>query len=95
MQRCGYKVAHVHIPGAGDDLHGLGFAHVKLADVHMVGIGVLLHGEHAPDLYVPDRGGEVLRDLHLGAGDGHRLVKVAVAYLAQRQIHELGQPFSG
>ena len=64
--------------GAGDDLDGLGLAHVHLADPHMVGVLVAddlqdLAHHHIGNLFAFHLG-----DLHLGAGEGHVLGKLLV-----------------
>ena len=60
----------------------------------MVGIGVLLQLQDLADFHVLHAGGEILGDLDLGAGDGHRLGKGLVINVFQAQVHELVEPFS-
>ena len=60
----------------------------------MVGIRVALQLYDAPDLNVFYCRGEVARDLHLGAGDGHRLGKLVVADLLHGQVDKFIEPLS-
>ena len=95
VQRRGHEVAHMDVPGAGADLHGIALAHVELQHQHMVGVRVALDRQDAPHLHVFHAPAQILGGLHLRARDGHSLVKFTVADLAQRQIDILSQPFSG
>ena len=45
VQGHGHHIAGVDVPGAGDNLDGRALAHIQLADPHVVGIRVALHGE--------------------------------------------------
>ena len=94
VERDGDELAPVHVPRAGADLHGL-FPDVELRDQHVVGVRVLLEPHDAADDDVPDRFGEVARDLDLRAGDAHRLGEGVVVHLPERQIDEFIEPFSG
>ena len=79
VQGGGYQIPHMDIPCAGDDLHRLALPHIDLADPHMVAVRVLLHGENLANNHV-FQGLIQRRDgLHLGAGEGHGLVKLPVA----------------
>ena len=78
MQGHGHQVAGVDVPGAGDDLHRLGLAGVDLADPHVVGVGVALHGQDAAHHHVGDLSAQVVGQLHLGPGQGHGLGKIMV-----------------
>ena len=85
------EVPLVDVPGAGDDLDGFLFAHVDLANPHVVAVGVALHGEDLPHHHMVDLGPQVLGGLHLGPGEGHGLGKVFVIGV---DVYELVQPFS-
>ena len=91
VQGHGHQVPRVDVPGAGDDLHRLGLAHVHLADPHVVGVGVALHGQHPAHHHVGDLRAQVVGELHLGAGEGHGLGKLSVAGV---NADELAEPFS-
>ena len=60
----------------------------------MVGIGVLLDGDDAPDLHAVHGLAEIVRDLDLGAGDRHGLAECMVVIFFKAEIDELVQPFS-
>ena len=94
VQRRRDQVPHVHIPGAGADLDRFSLAHVDLGHQHMIGVGVLLQRQDTPHFHIMNGLGQVLGDLHLGAGDAHGLGKGLVPHLLQRQLHKLIQPFS-
>ena len=75
----GHQIAHMDIPCAGDDLGRLRLSHVDLADPHVVAVRVLFHGQNLAHHHV-FQGLIQRRDgLHLGAGEGHGLVKLPVA----------------
>ena len=93
VQRRGDEIALVHVPGAGADLYGLA-ADVELRDEHMVGVRVLFELHDAADDHLADRFGQIARDLHLRAGDGHRLGKGVVVHFFDRQVDEFIEPFS-
>ena len=93
VQGRGHQVAHVDVPRAGDDLDGLVRAHVQLADPHMVAVRVALQGEELADNDILQGFIQDLRDLHLGAGEGHGLGEIPVAHLGD--VHELVEPFTG
>ena len=84
----------MYVPGPGADLNGGVRAHVELADQHVVGVGVLFKAEDSADLHVLDGLAQILRHLHLGAGDSHGLGKTAVIVFIQRQVNKLAEPFS-
>ena len=88
-----HQVAHVDVPRAGDDLDGLGLAHVQLADPHVVAVRVALQGEELADNDILQGFIQDLRDLHLGAGESHGLGEIPVAHLGH--VHELVEPFTG
>ncbi len=94
MKRRGHKIAHMDVPCACADLHRLFSPGVYLCHEHMVGIGVLFYRENAPDPDVSDFAAQILRDLYLRAGNGHRLGKGAVVILINGQLNELVEPFS-
>ena len=91
VQGHGHHVAGVDVPGAGDDLDGGALPHVQLADPHMVGIRVALHGEDGAHHHVGDLGPPVLGGLHLGPGEGHGLRELFIIGI---NVHELVQPLS-
>ena len=86
-----HHVPHVDVPGAGDDLDGGTLANVQLADPHVVGIRVALHGEDGAHHDVGDLGPPVLGGLHLGPGEGHGLRELFIIGI---DVHELVQPLS-
>ena len=94
MQRRGHKVAHVDVPRACADLHGFFPARVYLRHEHMVRVGVPFYREDAPDFDVFDLAAQILRDLYLRAGDGHRLAEGAVVILIYGKLNKLVEPFS-
>ena len=75
----GDQIPLVNVPGSGDDLNRLLFPDVHLTDPHMVAVGMTLHLLDAAHNDVLNLRPQVLRDLHLGAGDGHGLGEVPVA----------------
>ena len=91
VQGHGHHIAHVDVPGAGDDLDGGALAHVQPADPHMVRIRVPLHGEDGAHHHVGDLGPPVLGGLHLGPGEGHGLGEIFVIGI---DVHKLVQPLS-
>ena len=91
VQGHGHQVAHVDIPRPGADLDGLLFAHVQLADPHVVAVGVALHLLDAAHHHVLDLRAQVLGDLHLGAGEGHGLRKLFITGI---NGDELAEPFA-
>ena len=72
------QVAHMDVPGPGDDLDGGLLAHTDLAHPHMVGIGVALHGQDLTHHHVGDLSAQVVGQLHLGAGQSHGLGKLFI-----------------
>ena len=90
VQGHGDHVPLVDVPRAGDNLDRLLPAHVQLADPHVVGIGVAFHGLDAARHYVLYLCAQVLRDLHLGAGEGHGLGKILVIGV---NGYKLAEPF--
>ena len=75
----GHQITHMDIPCAGDDLGRLRLSHVDLADPHVVAVRVLFHGQDLAHHHV-FQGLIQRRDgLHLGAGEGHGLIKLPVA----------------
>ena len=91
MEGHGHHVPLVDVPGPGDDLDGLLFAHVQLADPHMVAVGVALHLHDAARRHVLNLRPQVLRDLHLGAGEGHGLGEF---FIIGVNGNKLAEPFS-
>ena len=88
-----HQVPHVDVPGPGAYLNGLA-ADIYLAHQHMVGVGVLGHGDYASHFYVVYIPAQVLGDFHLGAGHGHGLGKAPVIALAEAEVHVFIKPFS-
>ena len=86
-----HHIPFVDVPGPGDDLDGLLPAHVQLADPHMVAVGVALHLHDAARRHVLNLRPQVLRDLHLGAGEGHGLGKF---FIIGVNGNKLAEPFS-
>ena len=79
VQGHGHQIAHMDIPCAGDDLGRLRLSHIDLADPHVVAVRVLFHGQNLAHHHV-FQGLIQRRDgFHLGAGEGHGLVKLPVA----------------
>ena len=89
----GDPIPLVNIPGAGDNLNRLRLSDVDLTDPHVVAVGVALHFLNTAHDDVFDFRAQVLRDLHLGAGDGHGLGKIPVVHRAH--VHKFLQPFTG
>ena len=75
----GDQVPFVDVPGPGDNLDRRVVSDVHLADPHMVAVGVALHLLDAACNDVCNFRSQVLRDLHLRAGDGHGFGEVPVA----------------
>ena len=92
--RHGDEIAGMDVPCAGDDLDGLRFAHVDLADPHVVGVGMTLHRQDFADDNVLDLRAQVGGALHLGAGEGHGLGEVAVVHFVQGDVYKFSEPFS-
>ena len=76
------------VPGAGDDLNGLGLADVQLADPHMVGIGVTLQSDDLANHDVGDLSAHIGGALNLGAGEGHSLGKFLIIHLNGNKLVE-------
>ena len=87
----GDQVAHMDVPGTGDDLNGLGPARVDLADPHVVAVFVAGHGQHLANHHVGDLCAQVLGGLHLGAGQGHGLCKIMIGGV---DGDKLAEPFT-
>ena len=79
VQGGGYQIPHMDIPCAGDNLHRLALPHIDLTDPHMVAVRVLLHGENLAHDHVFQGFVQSRHRFHLGAGEGHGLVKLPVA----------------
>ena len=75
----GHQIAHMDVPCAGDDLGRLRLSHIDLADPHMVAVRVFLHGENLAHHHIFQRLVQRRDGFHLGAGEGHGLVKLTVA----------------
>ena len=72
------QVAHMDVPGPGDDLDGGLLAHTDLAHPHVVGVGVALHGQDLTHHHVGGLPAQVVGQLHLGAGQSHGLSKIFI-----------------
>ncbi|CDB43859.1 unknown [Firmicutes bacterium CAG:240] len=95
MQRGRNKIAGMDVPCAGNYLHRLCLTDVDQADPHMVGVGVLFHGEDLADENVIYFCSKILIGLDLRAGEGHSLGKLAVVYIADgNAVNKLSEPFS-
>ena len=93
VQGGGYQVALVDVLSAGDDLHGLGLAHVHLADEHVVRVGVADDGHDFAHHHILDFRIHALPGLYLLTEDRQRFHKFLIGDLVQ--IHELLiDPFS-
>ena len=75
----GHQIAHMDIPCAGDNLGRLRLSHVDLADPHVVAVRVLFHGQNLAHHHIFQRLVQRRHGFHLGAGEGHGLVKLPVA----------------
>ena len=75
----GHQITHMDIPCAGDDLGRLRLSHVDLADPHVVAVRVLFHGQNLAHHHVFQGLIQRCDGFHLGAGEGHGLVKLPVA----------------
>ena len=78
VERYRHQIPGVDIPGAGDDLDGLCLPDIQLADPHMIGVGMALHGGDAAHHHIGDLSAQILGDFHLGSGEGHGLGKVFI-----------------
>ena len=87
----GNQIAHMDVPCAGDDLNSLIGANVDLADPHMVGVGVTLQSSDLTHHHVGDLSSQILKTLHLGAGEGHSLRKIFIVCVNGDKLVE---PFS-
>ena len=95
MQRGRNKIAGMDVPCAGNYLHRFCLTDVDLADPHMVGVGVLFHGENLADENIAYLGAHILIGLDLRAGESHSLGKLAVVYIADgNAVNKLSEPFS-
>ena len=91
-KRGGYIVAHMDVPRAGDDLHGLRLPNVDLQDPHVVGIFVALHLEHLAHDHIPEFLVAALDRLDLRAGERHIVVELLVGDILE--VNELVEPIS-
>ena len=91
VERDGDEIADVDVLRAGDDLELALAADVDLADPHVVGVRVALHGDHTPDDNAGNFAAGDLPALYLGAGQGHR---VAVFLIGGADGRIFPQPFS-
>ena len=88
----GHQIAHMDIPGAGDDLQRFCFAGVDLADPHMIAVGMALHGQDAAHHHIGEFSAQIRGGFHLGTGQSHCFVKGLVVSVYG---DEFIQPFSG
>ena len=91
VQGHGDQVAHMDVPGPGDDLDGGLLAHTDLAHPHVVGVGVALHGQDLTHHHVGDLSAQVVGQFHLGAGQSHGLGKI---FIIGVNGDELAEPFA-
>ena len=83
-----HQIAHVDVPGAGDDLDRLRLAHIDLADPHVVAVLVAGHFKHAAYQHVGNLSAQIVGDLHLGAGQSHGLSKFLIIGLNGDELAE-------
>ena len=93
VQRCGDIVAHMDVPRAGDDLHGLSLTDVDLADPHVVGIFMALHLENFADDHVLEVFVGTLDGLDLRAGERHLVVEFLIGDILE--VNEFVEPITG
>ncbi len=91
IKRGGNDVTDMNVPCARYYLHGLRLADVELTYPHMVGVGMLFHGEHLARDDVFYLRTEIFKGLDLGARERHSLGKFLVAYI---YFNKLIEPFS-
>ena len=91
MESHGHHVALVDVPGPGDNLDGLVFAHIQLADPHVVAVRVAFHFLNAARHHVGNFRAKILGGLHLGAGEGHGLGEIFIVGVNR---DKLAEPFS-
>ena len=92
MEGGGNQRALEHVVRAGDDLHRLLAAHVDLADLQAVGVGVLFQLEDAPRHHVAHRGGQIFHALHLEAAHDHLFTKLLHGNV---HVHITAEPAKG
>ena len=85
------QVAHMDVPGPGDDLDRLGLSNFDLADPHVVGVGVTFHGQDLSYHYIGDFPAQVVSQFHLRAGQGHGLGKIFIIGI---NGNKLAEPFA-
>ena len=90
VQGHGDQIAHVDVPGPGDNLHLLR-AHVRPADPHVVAVRVAFHGRDPARHHMGDLRTQILGALHLGPGEGHGLGEFSVVNI---NLNKLVEPFS-
>ena len=93
VQRCGDIVAHMDVPRAGNDLHGLGLTDVDLADPHVVGVFMALHLENFADDHVLEVFVRTLDGLDLRAGERHLVVEFLIGDILE--VNEFVEPITG
>ena len=93
VQRCGDIVAHMDVPRAGDDLHGLSLTDIDLADPHVVGIFMALHLENFADDHVLEVFVGTLDGLDLRAGERHLVVEFLIGDILE--VNEFVEPITG
>ena len=80
------------VPGTGDDLNGIFLAYVDLADPHVVGIGVTLHGDDLTNFHVGDLVSGAFPATNHGAGHGHVGGIFFGGYVMDAHIGEIFEP---
>ena len=73
VQRSGNQVALMDVLGTGDNLDGFLFAHINLADPHMIGIFMADNGQNLANLYILDFAVHSLPGFYLLAEDSELL----------------------
>ena len=91
-KRGGHIVAHMDVPRAGDDLHGLCLTDVDLQDPHVVGIFVALHFEDLAHGHILEFLVAALDRLDLRAGERHIVVELLVGDILE--VNEFVEPIS-
>ena len=92
-KRGGHIVAHIDVPRARDDLHGLSLTDVDLADPHVVGVFMALHLENFADDHVLEVLVGTLDGLDLRAGERHLVVEFLIGDILE--VNEFVEPITG
>ena len=92
-KRGGHIVAHMDVPRARDDLHGLRLTDVDLHDPHVVGVFMALHLENFADDHVLEVLVGTLDGLDLRAGERHLVVEFLIGDILE--VNEFVEPITG